>query len=95
MSSVFRIRNLSVLSYAQGFTLWHYRANVATLSADKIDAVGITEVSAPGFFECDMLASGDIILVSCRDGALQLYVSAIRDGKAITSTMLQCFTGDK
>ena len=34
----FAIRNLSVLSYAQGFTLWHYRAGAARL--DDVATLG-------------------------------------------------------
>ena len=52
----FRIRDLSVLAYAQGFTLWHYKS-----APDTLDAV-----ARPGFFDnaADMLAGGDMMLVS-------------------------------
>ena len=33
----FSIRNLSVLAYAQGFTLWHYKAD-----SDWLDQVAVT-----------------------------------------------------
>ena len=51
----FAIRNLSVLSYAQGFTSWHYRHKGA-----------LAEVLAPGFFNpaADMLADGDMMMIS-------------------------------
>ena len=57
----FSIRNLSVLAYANGFTLWHYKAG-----SDRLDDVG-----AKGFFldAEDMLANGDIMMVSASDGA--------------------------
>jgi hypothetical protein len=57
----FSIRNLSVLAYANGFTLWHYQAG-----ADRLNEVGAT-----GFFVDaeDMLAGGDIMMVSALDGA--------------------------
>jgi hypothetical protein len=50
----FAVRAISVLAYAQGFTLWHYKCD-----AD-------TRPLAPGFFNAagDMLAIGDMILVS-------------------------------
>ena len=43
----FAIRNLSVLAYANGFTLWHYRAGKDPL----------TEVQATDFFgnRCESL----------------------------------------
>jgi hypothetical protein len=68
----FAIRNLSVLAYAQGFTLWHYRAGNAP----------VAEVTGPGFFDAaaEMFAAGDRILVSGMDGAIDLYVTAHTTG---------------
>jgi hypothetical protein len=67
-------RNLSVLSYANGFTLWHYRAFERTLA----------EVNEPEFFKParDMLGIGDMILVSARDGCGILCV--VPDSKTAT-----------
>ena len=62
----FQIRNLSSLSYAQGFTPWHYR------TADPL-----SDVLAPGYFRdaADFFCQGDTLTVSTgRAGAL-LYVS--------------------
>jgi len=63
----FVIRNLSVLAYAQGFTLWHYKA-----ADDRLD-----DIAAPGFLAdaADMLASGDMLLVSARDGGRMAFVT--------------------
>ena len=63
----FTLRNLSVLAYANGFTLWHYKAGDASLGV----------VSAPGFFTAaeDMLATGDMLMVSAADGAGMLCVA--------------------
>lgn len=56
-----QIRNLSVLAYANGFTLWHYKAFNTLLA----------QVSALDYFSDaeDMLTTGDLILVSASDGA--------------------------
>jgi hypothetical protein len=56
----FALRNLCVLAYANGFTLWHYNAG-----KDALDAV-----TGQGFFSdaADMLASGDMIMISAHDG---------------------------
>lgn len=64
----FAIRNLSVLSYAQGFTLWHYKAGAARLA----------EVAADGFFDhaADMIAAGDMMMISASDGGRVLVVAA-------------------
>lgn len=63
--TAFAIRNLSVLSYAQGFTAWHYR------HPGPLD-----EVSMPGFFDiaADMFAPGDHISISAADGGAILFV---------------------
>ena len=62
----FAIRNLSVLAYAQGFTLWHYRAGWTDLQC----------IAAPGFFNgaCTMLSGGDMVLVSSAAGGRILTV---------------------
>jgi len=62
----FSIRSLSVLAYANGFTLWHYKAG-----QDPVDSVVENGFFADG---ADMLASGDIMMVSGVDGARVLCV---------------------
>ncbi len=78
----FAIRNLSVLAYAQGFTLWHYRANVPTLGATLVQPATAEEVAEPGFFDgaADMLAQGDMLLVSTKDTGKILFVTGIAGG---------------
>ncbi len=61
----FSARNLSVLAYAQGFTLWHYRAA----------GNSIADVAAPDYFgeASDVLAAGDMLLASAGDGGRVLF----------------------
>ena len=61
----FSIRNLSVLAYANGFTLWHYK--LGTGSYDAVD---------PGFFDdaSDMLVSGDMLMISSTGGGRILCI---------------------
>ena len=68
-SAKFAIRNLSVLAYANGFTLWHYKGIRQTL----------VDVVADGFFNdaADMVALRDIIMVGCPDGARIVTVAEI------------------
>ena len=63
----FAVRHLSVLAYANGFTLWHYKAG-----QDPLALAG-----APNFFAPadDLLNTGDILLLSAADGARILCVS--------------------
>ncbi len=62
----FAIRNLSVLAYTNGFTLWHYKA-----AHDRLE-----QVTHEGFFEeaAELLVAGDIVMVSAGDGARVLCV---------------------
>ena len=68
---MFAIRNLCVLSYAQGFTLWHYRAGAATLA----------ETEAAGFFDAaaaaDIVMVGDMIVIVAADGGAIRSVATI------------------
>jgi hypothetical protein len=74
----FAIRNLSVLAYANGFTLWHYKA-----AADAQATVG-----APFYFNDagDMLTVGDMLMVSAADGGR--VVCVVPDAKGIRTAPL-------
>lgn len=56
----FMNKNLSVIAYANGFTLWHYKTEDA-----------ITEVEDPSYFTrvWMLMNTGDIIIINCADGA--------------------------
>jgi hypothetical protein len=73
----YRPRDLNVIGYANGFTLWHYRASDAA------------ETCAPGFFAAaaDMVCAGDIILVSAPESALQLFVAEAVPGAIVRGTI--------
>ena len=65
----FAARDLSVLAYANGFTLWHY----ATIDAD---------VSGAGYFNdaSDMLRTGDILITNVdTDGTLDTKMYTVTD----------------
>lgn len=85
----FAIRNLSVLAYAQGFTLWHYRANLPTLAGSLVPPASAEEVAAPGFFDpaADMLAQGDMLLVSTREAGRLLFVTGTTESGVQTAAM--------
>lgn len=57
----FTLRNLSVLAYANGFTLWHYKAG-----QDGLDAVDRRDFFAEAN---DLLAAGDIVMATGDAGA--------------------------
>ncbi len=71
----FAARNLSVLSYANGFTLWHYTStdnNAAVTGANYFDAAS------------DMLRKGDLIVANVDTGGTQvnklLFVASVTSG---------------
>lgn len=53
-------RHLSVLAYAYGFTLWHYRSTTDTCD----------EIRDPAYFKPanDMLCLHDLIIYNAKDG---------------------------
>ena len=56
----FQNKNLSVIAYANGFTLWHYKEN-ATLAT----------ITASGYFSSvkTLMNTGDIILINGSNGS--------------------------
>ena len=75
----FAIRNLSVLAYANGFTLWHYKAG-----ADPLDALAAQDFFADA---ADMLAPGDMLMMSAADGARLIAVAPMLDGMVVTAPL--------
>lgn len=55
--------HLSALTYANGFTLWHYKTD---------DTAAVVE--RPGYFDAarTMLRTGDFIMINAADGSAQL-----------------------
>ena len=54
----FTLRNLSVLAYANGFTLWHYKAEA------------LAPARQAGFFAdaADLIAAGDMVMLTGAEG---------------------------
>lgn len=74
----FETKNLSVLAYANGFTLWHY-------TTEEPEAV----VNATGYFDgaSDMVRKGDMVLATVdKDGANdgEILLVEAKDGGAVT-----------
>jgi hypothetical protein len=75
----FAIRNLSVLAYANGFTLWHYKSG-----KDKLDAVSSGNYLSDA---SDMLTAGDLIMTTAADGARILCVTTADIQTVITAPL--------
>lgn len=73
----FQIRNLSVLAYANGFTLWHYKSKSETLEF----------ISKPNYFAdaSDMFGVGDMIMLTGSDGGRILLVTLADEHTVFTS----------
>jgi hypothetical protein len=73
----FALKDLSVLAYANGFTLWHYRTADADTDVDDADY----------FLEAiDMLRPGDMILANTGEGTAPkggIFRVATNDGATI------------
>jgi len=76
----FALRNLCVLAYANGFTLWHYRAG-----ADSLDRVADRDFFADA---TDMLSPGDMIMISAPDGARIAAVASLQGRPALAELRL-------
>ena len=66
----FQNKNLSVIAYANGFTLWHYKEN-ATLAT----------ITASGYFASvkSLMNTGDIILINGSNGTTIKVLSVAAD----------------
>ncbi|HEY3848705.1 MAG TPA: hypothetical protein VGL95_16495 [Acetobacteraceae bacterium] len=75
----FSIRNLSVLAYANGFTLWHYKAGL-----DRLQSVVARDFFADA---ADMLTTGDLLMISAADGARVVVAAPMEDGLVVTAPL--------
>jgi len=75
----FAIRDLSVLAYANGFTLWHYKSGADVLP----------DIAGDDFFAdaSDMMAGGDMIMVSGGSGCRIICVTSAEAGKVLSSPL--------
>jgi len=73
----FTIRDLSVLAYANGFTLWHYKSGIDTLAG----------VACDDYFAdaSDMMAAGDMILISAAKGCRIMCITQAETGSVRSS----------
>ena len=75
----FAIRDLSVLAYANGFTLWHYKTGDAS-PADVAERNYFADAT-------DMMAAGDMIMVSGAKGCRMLCVALADAGELLTAPL--------
>lgn len=74
----FATRNLSVLAYANGFTLWHYKTARDTLLM----------VAEPSYFDdaVEMLTGGDMVMINAADATqTRVVLRPSGDSAAVTT----------
>lgn len=73
----FQNKNLSVIAYANGFTLWHYAANEA-----------MATITAKGYFDDvkTLMNSGDIVIVNASDSTA-IKTITFADGSVSTAAL--------
>ena len=66
----FQNKNLSVIAYANGFTLWHYKENAT-----------IATITASGYFASvkSLMNTGDIILINGSNGTTMKVLTVASD----------------
>ena len=67
---MFLNRNMSVLAYANGFTLWHYTSNEDSLE----------QIEWAGYFDkmVTLVHFGDIIIINARDGTAIRTITGLK-----------------
>lgn len=76
---VFVAKNLAVMAYANGFTLWQYKTSNTT-----------AEASSPGYFNeaKSYLAEKDMIILQAADKTSQVIVAKAEDGSVAISPLV-------
>ena len=67
----FQNKNLSVIAYANGFTMWHYKTE------DKLEEL------LNGYFDSvsDLMNKNDMFVLNCGDQNCIMFVKSIEDRK--------------
>ena len=70
----FQNKNLSVIAYANGFTMWHYKED-ATLAT----------ITASGYFSSlkNLMNTGDIILINGSNGSAIKVITVTESGVTV------------
>lgn len=73
----FQNKNLSVIAYANGFTLWHYAENVT-----------MATITASGYFNDvkTLMNTGDIVIINASDNT-SLKKVAVVSGNVTTAAL--------
>lgn len=76
----FRNKHLSVIAYANGWTMWNYKDPESNLESILGDSNFFDPVSS-------LMSQGDIIYVIANDGVSQLFVAFIENRRCFTKVL--------
>ena len=73
----FQNKNLSVIAYANGFTLWHY-----------VDSATLATITASGYFNAvgTLMNTGDVVIINASDKT-SIKKIAVSDGVVTTGAL--------
>ena len=76
----FKNRDMSVIAYANGFTLWHYKTSEDAMQA----IIGNNKYFGKIYTLCNI---GDLIIVNCPDTTAMLVIENIGDNTVCVRRM--------
>ena len=73
----FQNKNLSVIAYANGFTLWHY-----------VESATLATITASGYFNAvgTLMDTGDVVIINASDKT-SIKKIAVSDGVVTTGAL--------
>ncbi|MBO7559609.1 MAG: hypothetical protein J6T27_00415 [Alphaproteobacteria bacterium] len=73
----FQNKNLSVIAYANGFTLWHY-----------VESATLATITASGYFNAvgTLMNTGDVVIINASDKT-SIKKIAVSDGVVTTGAL--------
>ena len=73
----FQNKNLSVIAYANGFTLWHY-----------VESATLATITASGYFNAvgTLMKTGDVVIINASDKT-SIKKIAVSDGVVTTGAL--------
>ncbi len=73
----FQNKNLSVIAYANGFTLWHY-----------VESATLATITASGYFNAvgTLMNTGDVVIINASDKT-SIKKIAVSDGAVTTGAL--------
>lgn len=76
----FKNKDMSVIAYANGWTMWHFKTNIDTIE----NIINNTKYFGQIY---TLMNAGDLIVVNAKDKTKQLVVLRIAENTVVTEVM--------